>query len=720
MVVGSSTSSMDVDETKEPVIAGDVLIVETQHDDKINNSFSSLEIDSDFSSQQISAAFGELKAVSKKFTNNIPIKDNESDFKLDSNSNIQKKMEEKLNGEHLQSNPKTPNTVHDNLHDTTNYDEICVVAEDGDAEQACVIPTPSLSDENNAAHIYPNKTHETYNLKQSQIIRNRFITSKLTKNKNKSFKINKHVKAKSVSLYNKGRAVNTNVSKLSIQKYTKTCQSAVINNTDGVKSNSILVIPDIHKTLNGADVKKSNANNIQKHNTGKINPNIKYDYGNKDSLPNINGNIKTILVKSVTEADNELFKNPIKLAKIIQDSELKNPDINIRVSRNSKTIILEVSNNPTLVSKLLNLKTLGNWNIKAFIPKKEQFAYGVVSPIDSDINLLELQEQIMANNDINIHHIERLNTRRNNTIIPSPTIKISFEQDLPTTLNIGFSVYKVRPYIFAPIQCYNCQRLGHTANNCKGKKRCLKCGECHIYKECTTEKQKCANCGQEHMANSKQCNIIKNAYNIEYFKAKGLSQSEAINKATHCENNIQQKDGLKANYRNKLLINIHKKDNSSTNTQVQTNCNVGTQTTFLEASTQTISAGYNTNYQKDAATQCGDEELKECSYGELKECSSIKPTNNDNANIIDMMQQFMSKMVQAVCEIMNLNLHKLNEEKRTSIIKSKLSKNLHLFTTENNTENLQSDNSCPEGVISCESGEDSKKEVSRRKKRKKR
>ena len=33
---------MDVDETKESAISGDVLIVETQQDGKLNNSFSSL------------------------------------------------------------------------------------------------------------------------------------------------------------------------------------------------------------------------------------------------------------------------------------------------------------------------------------------------------------------------------------------------------------------------------------------------------------------------------------------------------------------------------------------------------------------------------------------------------------------------------------------------------------------------------------------------------
>ena len=105
---------MDVDETKESAISGDVLIAETHQDGKLNNSFSSLEMDSDFSSQQISAAFGELKAVSKKFTDNIPIKDIESVCKSKANSNIRRITEDKLKDEHLQSvSDPSANTVHE-------------------------------------------------------------------------------------------------------------------------------------------------------------------------------------------------------------------------------------------------------------------------------------------------------------------------------------------------------------------------------------------------------------------------------------------------------------------------------------------------------------------------------------------------------------------------------------------------------------------------------
>ena len=44
-----------------------------------------------------------------------------------------------------------------------------------------------------------------------------------------------------------------------------------------------------------------------------------------------------------------------------------------------------------------------------------------------------------------------------------------------TTVIIGLP----KPFLglpVLPLQCYNCQRMGHTATSCKAKIRCLLCG----------------------------------------------------------------------------------------------------------------------------------------------------------------------------------------------------------------------------------------------------
>ncbi len=42
----------------------------------------------------------------------------------------------------------------------------------------------------------------------------------------------------------------------------------------------------------------------------------------------------------------------------------------------------------------------------------------------------------------------------------------------PKEVTLGYMTYNVREYVPKPMRCYNCQRFGHTASTCKGKRRC--------------------------------------------------------------------------------------------------------------------------------------------------------------------------------------------------------------------------------------------------------
>lgn len=78
------------------------------------------------------------------------------------------------------------------------------------------------------------------------------------------------------------------------------------------------------------------------------------------------------------------------------------------------------------------------------------------------------------------------------------------------TLYGGLVKIKVRPYISAVKQCFNCYSYGHTKANCKRKKKiCLICGEEY---HCVCERAySCINCKENHKANDKKCQIyIKN------------------------------------------------------------------------------------------------------------------------------------------------------------------------------------------------------------------
>lgn len=62
-------------------------------------------------------------------------------------------------------------------------------------------------------------------------------------------------------------------------------------------------------------------------------------------------------------------------------------------------------------------------------------------------------------------------------------------------------------------QCTRCQSFGHTKNFCRRPEKCVKCAGSHHTKDCERRERdnrvKCVNCGGDHPANYRGCNIHK-------------------------------------------------------------------------------------------------------------------------------------------------------------------------------------------------------------------
>jgi hypothetical protein len=68
------------------------------------------------------------------------------------------------------------------------------------------------------------------------------------------------------------------------------------------------------------------------------------------------------------------------------------------------------------------------------------------------------------------------------------------------------SIYEPRT---GPVQCYNCQTIGHKAFSCNKTQVCAKCAkEGHHYKDCLEEVPKCVPCGGPHESFSRNCRIL--------------------------------------------------------------------------------------------------------------------------------------------------------------------------------------------------------------------
>ena len=123
--------------------------------------------------------------------------------------------------------------------------------------------------------------------------------------------------------------------------------------------------------------------------------------------------------------------------------------------------------------------------------------------------------------DDRISSAERISTYNPSTkcMEPSRSVKVTLNmKNVPSELHINFiGRFFVRSYVTKPVRCYRCQRFGHLAAACLAKlERCSMCSGHHRTQQCIVKiqnselvKLKCANCGEEHSANSNRCSVLR-------------------------------------------------------------------------------------------------------------------------------------------------------------------------------------------------------------------
>ena len=87
-----------------------------------------------------------------------------------------------------------------------------------------------------------------------------------------------------------------------------------------------------------------------------------------------------------------------------------------------------------------------------------------------------------------------------------------------------------------PDQCFNCQKFGHSKEKCKEKTICLRCSGNHHFKACPIKdpaKFKCANCGGNHAACSKSCNILQEAVKSKTLEQEKKATKKVLNNTKH-------------------------------------------------------------------------------------------------------------------------------------------------------------------------------------------
>jgi len=161
-------------------------------------------------------------------------------------------------------------------------------------------------------------------------------------------------------------------------------------------------------------------------------------------------------------------------------------------------------------NRLVNNHSLTASDLKAFIPPYRVLRTGIVRDIPQDVSLETLKE--CTSSPIKILELHRLNRRlkSGNDIqyVPSRTLCIKFAgQSLPNFIYFH-NCRSCLPFIPKTRICFSF-RVGHLSKSCKGRPRCLHCGEPqHPATEVCPAKHsssKCINCGGGHLAISHEC-----------------------------------------------------------------------------------------------------------------------------------------------------------------------------------------------------------------------
>lgn len=165
---------------------------------------------------------------------------------------------------------------------------------------------------------------------------------------------------------------------------------------------------------------------------------------------------------------------------------------------------------------LLKLAQTEDHEYHTYTSKEERHHAFVLGGLPEDVSTDEIKADIEDNFKVNVMNVFKMkNTKRPLfLVIMDHTITIKFLQNsirYVYNTKIDWQKHYNNKLL---IQCHRCQQWAHATTNCRAAPKCLKCAEGHWTKDCKNfpirleenlSKLKCANCGENHPANSIKC-----------------------------------------------------------------------------------------------------------------------------------------------------------------------------------------------------------------------
>lgn len=226
-----------------------------------------------------------------------------------------------------------------------------------------------------------------------------------------------------------------------------------------------------------------------------------------------------IITPIATEEEKSKFVGrSIMISNLLKDSPFATAGIvDVRTNFHKKRISIQIKKSEDM-NRLLKITKLGEYNIECTQPSSHTEWKGVIGPIGIYTTEDEILTALKENNHNNITKVIRLNKGKEKQ--PSLSLKLIFnEPNIPEFVYINYQRFNVRPYKEKPLQCYKCQRYGHTSSNCNGQERCVVCAGNHRLQDCPKQEVCCANCGQQHTASFSGCQKAKEAVQVEQLRS---------------------------------------------------------------------------------------------------------------------------------------------------------------------------------------------------------
>ena len=145
-------------------------------------------------------------------------------------------------------------------------------------------------------------------------------------------------------------------------------------------------------------------------------------------------------------------------------------------------------------------------NARHTLPKPKIKPSFVIVNVHHSITEDEGKEELLNNNGKDVTKVSRITSRA--TGQPTKLIRVLTESNNQVTaaqkhgVKIGWQLHRCEASRESPhvMQCFKCQKFGHSAKECTNAIRCLRCSQDHSVKECTVAKEnaKCSKCGDAH------------------------------------------------------------------------------------------------------------------------------------------------------------------------------------------------------------------------------